>query len=153
MTVAGTTTGGKHSFVSPLDDEQVFVVGWRANIRSSHRRRDPMAAIAYPRPSPRVRRRRCQVVLFLGILLVAGVVWALGGVLGRFGSGPLAAPGPDPSRAVPVDAIVRIVQPGETVWSIARSIQPKGEVRPLVDRLEREVQGRPLQVGDRLVVN
>ena len=125
-----------------------------------------MAAIAYPvrsgpgrltparRPavSPRVARRRRQVAAVVALLLVASAVWALGGLLGWLGSGPLAAPGPDPT-AVPAAAVVHVVQPGETVWSIARAAQPRGEIRPFVDRLERELGGRPLQVGDRLLLN
>jgi hypothetical protein len=126
-----------------------------------------MAAIAYPirsgavgcpgvpRPgvSARVARRRRHVAFAVLLLLVASAVWALGGLLGWLGSGPLAAPGPDPSVAVPAAAVVHVVQPGETVWSIARSAQPHGEIRPLVDRLERELRGRALQVGDRLVLD
>jgi hypothetical protein len=87
------------------------------------------------------------------VVLVAGAVWALGGMAGWLGRGPLAAPGPGPSRFVPAAAVVRIVQPGDTVWSIARSMQPHGEIRPLVDHLEQELHGRPLQVGDRLALN
>jgi hypothetical protein len=120
-----------------------------------------MAAIACPplapprlasahrtrRASPRVRRRR-QVAAAVAVLLVAGVVWALGGLLGWLGSAPLAAPGP-----VPAAAVVYVVQPGDTVWGIARSVQPQGEVRPLVDRLEHELGGKALYVGERLVLN
>jgi hypothetical protein len=106
-----------------------------------------------PAVSPPVARRRRQVVMAAVLLLAASAVWALGGLLGWLGSGPLAAPGPDPMRAVPAAAVVHVVQPGETVWSIARAAQPKGEVRPLVDRLERELHGRPLQVGDRLTLD
>jgi hypothetical protein len=125
-----------------------------------------MAAIAYParsrpdrlaparRPavSPRVARRRRHVAAVVALLLVASAVWALGGLLGWLGSGPLAAPGPDPT-VVPATTVVHVVQPGETVWSIARAAQPQGEIRPFVDRLERELGGRPLQVGDRLLLD
>jgi hypothetical protein len=103
--------------------------------------------------SARVARRRRQGAVVVALLLVASAVWALGGLLGWLGSGPLAAPGPDPGAAVPAAAVVHVVQPGDTVWSIARSAQPHGEIRPLVDRLERELGGRPLQVGDRLLLD
>jgi LysM repeat protein len=95
-------------------------------------------------------------------VLAASVVWTLWGVAGRLGSGPLAAPGPNQAAAIrissgapiaiaPADASVYVVQPGDTLWQIARSWQPQGEVRSLVDRLARELHGRPLQPGDRIV--
>ena len=108
---------------------------------------------SHRRPSARVLRRRRQLTLAVLMVPAAGAVWALGGVTGSLGSAPLAAPGAGPSGVAPASAVVRIAQPGDTVWSIARSMQPRGEIRPLVDRLERELHGRPLQAGDRLVLN
>jgi LysM domain-containing protein len=99
---------------------------------------------------PRIRQRRHAVEA--AAILAAGAVWALGGAMGWLGGGPLAAPGPDPSRAVPATARVYVVQPGDTLWSIARSFQPAGEIRPLVDRLAAEEHGRPLQAGDTLTL-
>jgi nucleoid-associated protein YgaU len=63
-----------------------------------------------------------------------------------FGSAPASAPvrGPDP--------IVYVVQPGDTLWSIARQAQPEGDVRPLVARLERANHGARLRVGDRVAL-
>ncbi|MHB1928587.1 MAG: LysM peptidoglycan-binding domain-containing protein [Acidimicrobiales bacterium] len=52
----------------------------------------------------------------------------------------------------PIAAHVVVVRPGDTVWSIALASGVRGDVLPLVDRLEAEVHGRPLQVGERLVV-
>jgi len=47
---------------------------------------------------------------------------------------------------------VHVVQPGDTLWSIARSIDPDGDVRVTVDRLAA-LNGRgPLQVGQQLVL-
>jgi hypothetical protein len=89
----------------------------------------------------------------LSMVLALGVVWTLWAGVGGLGGGPLTAPGPDPSRAVPVVAVIHVVQPGDTVWGIARSFQPGGEIRPLVDRIETELHGQPLQVGDRLVLS
>ena len=45
-----------------------------------------------------------------------------------------------------------VVQPGDTFWSIARSVQPSGDVRPLVAQLAREHGGSALQPGDRISV-
>ena len=51
--------------------------------------------------------------------------------------------------AVPVAARAYVVQPGDTLWGIARSLQPTGDVRPLVDELSRRVGGAGLQPGQR----
>ena len=81
------------------------------------------------------------------VLLAACAVWVQGGG-GRTGSGPLAAPGAGRTEAAA--ARVWIVQPGDTLWGIARRLDPNGDVRPLVDALSRQVHGRPLEVGEQL---
>ena len=45
-----------------------------------------------------------------------------------------------------------VVQPGDTLWGIARSLQPDGDVRPLVGELTRVNGGAELTVGQRLVM-
>ena len=47
-------------------------------------------------------------------------------------------------------SVPHVVQPGETLWTIARALQPRGDVRPLVDRLAKAHGGAALQVGDRI---
>jgi len=47
--------------------------------------------------------------------------------------------------AAPVGVV--IVQPGDTLWSIARALQPTGDVRPLVQRLAELNGGAALTVG------
>ena len=121
-----------------------------------------MVAIALPAPSrglgprraisPHVRRRRCQVAAVVVVSLLALLAWALWGAVGWLGSGPLAAPESVPARPVAVASVSYVVQPGDTLWSIARSFQAKGEIRPLVDRLAAQTHGRPLQVGDRIAL-
>lgn len=44
------------------------------------------------------------------------------------------------------------VQPGDTLWSIASRLEPGADPRPLVDRLQAELHGRPLLPGERLVL-
>ena len=41
-----------------------------------------------------------------------------------------------------------VVRSGDTLWQIAREIEPTGDIRPLVDRWARARHGRPLQVGE-----
>jgi nucleoid-associated protein YgaU len=118
-----------------------------------------MVAVVSPRlhearrapASPAVRQRRRQAAVVFSLILAASVVWALVGVAGRLGNGPLAVPGSDPA-VVPIATVSHIVQPGDTLWSIARAWQPNGDVRAVVDRLSAEVHGQPLRVGERLVL-
>jgi LysM repeat protein len=45
-----------------------------------------------------------------------------------------------------------VVQPGDTLWAIARRAQPEGDLRPLVDELTRSRGNRPLQVGEEIAI-
>ena len=87
----------------------------------------------------------------MSAIFATAVWWAAqpGGVGGTAG-GPLTTPRP---AAVSQGSVVtRTVQSGDTLWSIARSVQPEGDVRPLVDRLISSRAGRPLQVGEEITV-
>ena len=98
-------------------------------------------------------------------VVVAGVVLAVVLMLGVVGAVRLlgadaAAPGPASTatspRPVGVDASVAsvpsvvVVQPGDTLWGIARRLQPSGDVRPLVDRLAERAGGAGVQAGQRI---
>lgn len=97
---------------------------------------------------------RLRGILF-SALFATSVWWAaqLGGAPGDLGGttgGPLTTPRP---AAVSQGQVVsRTVEPGDTLWSIARRIQPEGDVRPLVDRITSTRGGRPLQVGEEITV-
>jgi Tfp pilus assembly protein FimV len=43
-----------------------------------------------------------------------------------------------------------VVQPGDTLWSIAERLQPSGDVRPLVDELAERAGGADVSAGDRI---
>ena len=94
-------------------------------------------------PAPVVRRRRVVAAagllaaIVLAMLVVSRVAMVLGGA-------PASVPGHR------VDAYV--VQPGDTLWGIARRIQPEGDVRSLVDRLVRANGGPNLTVGQSLAL-
>jgi hypothetical protein len=126
-----------------------------------------MAAIAYPCPNcqpaerrhltvvpPPARRlrpgrvygRRRLAVLLAHVLLVI----AARAALGALGGGPLAATGAPAARGGA--GVVYVVQPGDTYWSIARRVQPSGDLRDLVDRLSADHGGASLQPGERLVL-
>jgi LysM repeat protein len=83
--------------------------------------------------------------------LAAGVI-VLALVGHWLGGGPLTAPEPRPATAVPVVASVYIVQPGDTLWTLARRSQPTGDLRPLVDRLAAAQRHQPLRAGQRIVL-
>ena len=135
-----------------------------------------MAAIAYPEPSRRPQRpvrrhltvvpdpvrqrrprsrsaiyRRRRVAVFVGlVVLMFLMLVAARPALGALGGGPLAAPGAPAGRGGA--SAVYVVQPGDTYWSIARRLQPSGDVRALVDRLSTEHAGAPLQPGEQLTL-
>ncbi len=103
------------------------------------------------RPSPDVYRRRRLVAaaLLLGALLAGS--WALGAL----GGGSLTAsearsPAPHRLALEPVSRAAYVVEPGDTLWTIARRMQPEGDIRPLVDALAAARHGRPLAVGERI---
>ena len=98
--------------------------------------------------SPSVyRRRRFMVSVVLGLLVSA--VSLLGGeligrVTGTTGAPVVAAVG---------EPVVYVVQPGDTLWSIAGSINPEGrDVRSTVDRLAEAAGGPILQPGQLIVL-
>lgn len=94
-------------------------------------------------PAATYRRRRLAVAA-----LIVGVVLAVRVLLGAFGGGPLAASAPAPP--VLVGHTSYVVQPGDTLWTIARAMQPSGDPRALVDELARRRHGQPLRVGERI---
>jgi hypothetical protein len=105
-------------------------------------------------PSPAVYRRRRVVAL---ILAVAFVVVAMSGVravlrplAGADGVRPLSAT--EGSAPVTAGTETLLVQPGETLWDIARELQPTGDVRSLVDQLAALNGGASLEAGQTVVL-
>ena len=93
--------------------------------------------------SPSTYRRR--QALAAGAVAVASAVASV--VLGSLGGGSLAAP----ERPLSLIAgQVYEVQPGDTFWAIARTLDPTGDPRPLVDRLVAEHGGPVLVVGEHI---
>ena len=112
------------------------------------------------RPGARVYRRRRLAVLAaaLSVVLVAALALSLAGrsstsavttdpagaVLVREPAAYGAAGQPVPPRAV------YVVQPGDTIWSIARKLDPSGDTRAMVDRIVAFNGGAALEPGQRL---
>ncbi|MBA2282449.1 MAG: LysM peptidoglycan-binding domain-containing protein [Acidimicrobiia bacterium] len=110
-----------------------------------------MVAIAHPAarpvsfrlPADTYRRRR------LGALGLVLVIAALALALVTTLIGPTeAAPAP-----APVAVVTHVVQPGDTLWSIANDLAPGRDLRPVVDALAAANGGAVLVPGQRIVVN
>jgi nucleoid-associated protein YgaU len=98
------------------------------------------------------RRRRATVAL----IVVIGALALLGALTLRPSAAANTAVRATPSGAAasaiaaPVAPAVYVVQPGDTLWSIARSLDPKGDVRRTVDQLVELNGGAAVQTGQRL---
>jgi hypothetical protein len=102
------------------------------------------------RPTAADYRRRRVVALGVATLLALFAWIAVRSALDRIGGGPLAATGA--TSAVPVSSRSWVVRPGDTLWSIASAVEPRSDVRPLVDQLAKETGGRPLYPGQVIAV-
>jgi len=97
-----------------------------------------------------LRRRLIAGVLAAG-LCVGGIAAARSIVAAVVPSVPTSSPSVVETAsgletAAPLGATM-VVQAGDTLWSIARALQPTGDVRPLVQRLSELNGGAALQVG------
>ncbi len=104
-------------------------------------------APARPRPalSPaQARRRRRGVLITIGLLVAVGL-----SVMGAPSSGTDRSPLPAVGTET---AAVYVVQPGDTLWSIAGGLAPDRDRRAAVDRLAAANGGADLLVGQRLIV-
>lgn len=129
-------------------------------------------------PASVLRHRRAAALigaLVMVALTISALLWAVRAAnsagraaLGAFGgvpasasegatsaarSAPLVDPSLTPLAALPkATAVVVVVAPGDTIWSLARRVQPSGDIRPLVARIAARNGGADLRVGDRLVI-
>lgn len=115
-------------------------------------RRAPRSAPAAPRASSSVSprtyaRRRIVAALVLTVLIL--VAWAA--LRGVGVALPLAGSEPSTSMA-PVASSTYVVQPGETLWSVARRLDPDGDPRPVVDRLAAANGGAQIRAGEVIVL-
>jgi|1186.fasta_scaffold625673_2 hypothetical protein len=93
------------------------------------------------------RRRRIAAALLAAVVLV-GLIAGSRALLA-----PLAEPAPaGPAATSSATPHAVVVQPGDTIWTIARRAQPDGDVRPLVDRLVAAHGSGPLTPGERISV-
>jgi hypothetical protein len=69
---------------------------------------------------------------------------------GGAGGHPLATPGPVLAGAAVTPGSDYVVQPGDTMWSIARHLDPGGDPRVIVADLESQVGSDALQPGEHI---
>lgn len=103
------------------------------------------AAVAAARPSSTVRlTRRGRLVVFLtSLFVVLGVALVLAG--GAVGTGSAGEPAPT--------QIVQVA-PGETLWGIASELTTDGDVRSMMNEIERlnALESAGLAAGQKLRV-
>jgi hypothetical protein len=85
------------------------------------------------------------------VIFIAGSWMGLQAALGRIGGGPLVTTGA-PGGLLPATSRVWIVRPGDSLWSIAQAVDPRGDVRPLVDRLAGELKTTSLYPGETVAI-
>lgn len=81
----------------------------------------------------------------LGVVLRSPAAVSKGGSYAGHALGSVA--GSDLRSA---SAVMYVVRPGDTLWSIARSIDPTGDERPLVDQLASQLHGTVIYPGEQL---
>jgi hypothetical protein len=133
--------------VPQLDPDEWYENDDQPRLRLVERRRPrPLRRLHVPDRATRIRRRRlvALVVLALTGLLAWGVVRvAVPAVVGT----SVGAGEPEP---LPVTDGTYVVQPGDTLWSIARRMAPDEDPRPIVGALRERYGDASLDAGDRL---
>lgn len=119
-------------------------------------RPQPAPAAMSPRPSRRVavtpaaRARRTGPVRLtrrgrvLIVLLALGLLLIVGFAVGRVSS----------SHAATAGTVTTVVQPGETLWSIAARVAPERDTRVVISQIRavNHLSNASVQVGQRLVL-
>jgi hypothetical protein len=109
-------------------------------------RHRPPRRRALPDRATRVRRRRLALLLATIAVVLVGV-----GLVQAFAGGTFGAARAE-GGAAPIDGQVYVVQPGDTLWSIAERIAGDGDPRPIVASLRERHGDADLDAGDRLVI-
>ncbi len=98
-----------------------------------------------------VYRRRRLLVLALVVGLVIALSLLATSAVARFAGGAPSAAGGHSSGAIAAAPTV-VVQPGDTLWSIAAAVAPDADVRITVDQLVALNGASPIVPGQELVL-
>ena len=94
-------------------------------------------------------------IVMILILMVGAVAVGRGAFAGFAPDAPSAATaasaGPVTVAGAAAGSTV-VVRPGDTFWSIARDLQPDGDIRPLVDQLVAAHGSTAIAPGDRIAI-
>ncbi len=134
----------------PADDERALDRGPGTVESSPARHRTPDAAVRrLPDRATRVRRRRLALLVALvGVGVLGAQV-----LTGLTDVGSTDRPQPVDVGPVPVAGQQYVVQPGDTLWSIASEVAPDTDPRAVVDALRATNGGPELEVGSRLTLD
>ena len=117
---------------------------------------EPLDRRSVPRALPdrptRIRRRRL-VALLMAVALIAAIATAGRALVGAASSvEPSSHHAVETPRPSPAVGKTYVVQPGDTLWSIAAAIAPDSDPRPVVHALRAANGGPDVQVGERLII-
>ena len=150
---------------SLLDGSSALAPWNRAEARQMLRPVRHLHLVTEPAPVAFVARRRPVRILVAGLGLAVLVAFAAIGVLPFLGADAAAVTpassadttSPAVADAVPASApaaapVAIVAQQGDSLWSIARRLQPRGDLRHLVDRLIERVGGTSVTRGQHIDV-
>jgi Tfp pilus assembly protein FimV len=119
-------------------------------VSGPHRTRPPHARCDDPRTAARaaaVRRRHVLLgVVAIVLLLALAVPW------GTKANSALSHPGPLSPGATLAPHSLYIVRPGDTLWSIAERLDPRGDPRPAMAALSAQAGGDTVRPGEHLIL-
>lgn len=137
---------------SGADHDEPAVVGgvapvrWRQTAGSPLGRHGEDVALRRARRAAAVRRRRRLLLA----TAVAGLVTLLALPLSALGGASPAQSSVRATGATVTGATVYVVQPGDTLWSIAERFDHGGNPRPLVEAIARETRSATVVPGERI---
>lgn len=133
--------------VTAVRRRKLFIMSLATSASSASRPRQPGLARGRT-ASTSARLRVARLIALCAVCALSAIVLST-----RFADAGSTNPATTGASPGPVSASsVVIVQPGETLWSVARVLQPSGDVRPLVARLTRAHGGSAVRAGDRLSI-
>jgi nucleoid-associated protein YgaU len=143
LTVDLTSPRGRGVLVDP----SAFFAPTAAKSVSRQRQplRTPRAAAAVSVPAS-----NNSTVLWRRQLALAATVAAM--IAALVVGGEAASAGAKEAAAATPGALHVVVQSGDSIWSIARRVQPTGDVRPLVDNITRANGSAAITAGQTILV-